>query len=240
VVVALFADVIASAASGFGQEIVNASILLLAVCMLAWHNIWMSQHGRELAARMRSVGNAVRGGSRPLYALAVVVGIAVLREGSEVVLFLYGIAASGPGQLPAMAGGGALGFVAAAALGVLMYFGLLRISARHLFGVMGWLVLLLAAGMASQAAAFLVQGEILPALGESVWDTSWLLADGNLVAKILHTLVGYTAQPYGIQVLFYVVTLCVILALTRLAARAAQRSARGASAAGRQHATLSS
>ncbi len=34
-------------------------------------------------------------GDRPLTALAVVVGVAVLREGSEVVLFLHGILASG-------------------------------------------------------------------------------------------------------------------------------------------------
>ena len=34
-------------------------------------------------------------GKRTLAALAIVVGVAVLREGSEVVLFLYGIVAQG-------------------------------------------------------------------------------------------------------------------------------------------------
>ena len=60
--------------------------------MLGWHNIWMNRHGRELAASAATLGKAVLGRSRPLYALALVVGIAVLREGSEIVLFLYGIA----------------------------------------------------------------------------------------------------------------------------------------------------
>src|SRR5512141_558467 len=96
--VALFADAIASAASGVGQELLNAAILFLAVIMLAWHNVWMSRHGRELASSLKSVGAAVRGGTRPMHVLAAVVGMAVLREGSELVLFLYGVAASSPGH----------------------------------------------------------------------------------------------------------------------------------------------
>ena len=63
--------------------------------MLTWHNAWMAGHGRELAREVRAVGTAVAEGDRPLTALAVVVGVAVLREGSEVVLFLYGIFATG-------------------------------------------------------------------------------------------------------------------------------------------------
>jgi high-affinity iron transporter len=47
--------------------------------MLGWHNIWMNRHGRELAAAAATLGKAVVSGSRPLYALALVVGIAVLR-----------------------------------------------------------------------------------------------------------------------------------------------------------------
>ena len=63
--------------------------------MLMWHNAWMARHGREIAEEMRTVGHAVSEGAKPLTALAIVVGLAVLREGSEVVLFLYGIFASG-------------------------------------------------------------------------------------------------------------------------------------------------
>ena len=67
----------------------------IAVVMLMWHNAWMARHGREIAAEMRNIGIAVSEGAKPLTALAIVVGLAVLREGSEVVLFLYGIFASG-------------------------------------------------------------------------------------------------------------------------------------------------
>ena len=89
IIVAGFASQIANAVEGIGQELFNATILFVAVCMLGWHNIWMSRHGRELAAESTRIGNEVRAGSRPLYALALVCGIAVLRECSEIVLFLY-------------------------------------------------------------------------------------------------------------------------------------------------------
>src|SRR5215831_14928910 len=107
--VAACAGAIAAAVNGVGQELFNAAILFTAVAMLGWHNVWMNRHGRELAGAAATLGKAVLGRSRPLYALALVVGIAVLREGSEVVLFLYGIAiASGIGTF-GMLGGGLLG-----------------------------------------------------------------------------------------------------------------------------------
>ena len=86
--VAAFADAISAAASGLGQEIFNATVLFIAVAMLGWHNVWMTRHGREMAANLKSVGTAVRVGDKPLYALSIVVTMAVLREGSELVLFL--------------------------------------------------------------------------------------------------------------------------------------------------------
>src|SRR5712691_10214036 len=86
---------------------------------------------------------------------------------------------------------------------------------RLLFAVTSWLVLLLAAGLASQGAAFLMQADLLPPLGSNIWDTSFLLSDQGIPGKILHTLIGYTAQPAGIQIVFYAATLTVIGVLMR-------------------------
>jgi len=219
VVVAAFAGVIAAAVDGIGQELFNAAILFTAVVMLGWHNIWMNRHGRELAAAAATLGKEVLGRSRPLYALALVVGIAVLREGSEVVLFLYGIAiASGMGTF-GMLGGGLLGLAGGAAIGAVIYLGLLSIPLHRLFGVTSWLILLLAAGMASQAAAFLMQANLLPAFGNKLWDTSSLLSEHSMLGVLLHALIGYSAQPAGIQVVFYLATLIVIGTLMRVVGR---------------------
>jgi high-affinity iron transporter len=216
--VAAGADAIAAAIDGVGQELFNATILFTAVAMLGWHNIWMNRHGRELAASASTLGRAVAGGSRPLYALGLVVGIAVLREGSEIVLFLYGIVtASGIGGASLLAGG-ALGVLGGAAIGAVIYFGLLTIPLKRLFAVTSWLILLLAAGMASQGALFLMQANLLPALGNNLWNTSAVLGERSMLGTLLHVLIGYSAQPAGIQVLFYIATIVVIGGLMRLMA----------------------
>ena len=214
--VALFATEIAAAAAGIGQELLNACILLLAVGMLGWHNIGMSRHGRELAATARSIGDAVVSGARPLYVLAVVVGLAVLREGSETVLFLYGIAAGGGLSAGSLTAGGALGLLGGVAMGAALYLGLLRIPTGRLFTVTSWMVLLLAAGMAAQAAGYLVQADLLPPLGNAIWDTSAVLTEDSVIGKTLHTLIGYVSRPDGIQIMFYLAVLAGIWLLTRV------------------------
>jgi high-affinity iron transporter len=210
VIVALFAERISQMAAGLGQEIFNAAVLFAAVLMLGWHAIWMSRHGRELAARASSLGRAVHEGTEPIVALMVLVLLAVLREGSEVVLFLYGMVAAGGTQASMMLAGGLLGLALGALTGFALYYGLLRIPMRHFFSVTNWLLLLLAGGMASQGARFLVQADLLPSLGAPVWDTSALLSERTLLGQMLHTLVGYDARPSGMQIVFYLVTALVI------------------------------
>src|SRR5438270_11471112 len=94
-VLAVFAGAIGSAINGVGQELFNACVLLAAVAMIGWHAIWMASHGRQLALQTRTLGSSVSSGERPLAALLVVVAIAVLREGSESVLFVYAQSANG-------------------------------------------------------------------------------------------------------------------------------------------------
>jgi high-affinity iron transporter len=230
-VVAAFAGAIQNAAAGIGQELLNATILFAAVVMLGWHCVWMGRHGRDIARHMSAVSREVVQGSRPLYALAIVVGLAVLREGSEVVLFLYGIAAGGGAGALSMLGGGAVGLAGGVAIGVAIYAGLMRIPMRYLFAVTTWMIILLAAGMASQGARFLVQADLLPALGSHLWDTSGILSERKIAGRVLHTLVGYDASPSGIQLLFYATTLLIIGSLTWILGRANPPAAPAARAA---------
>ncbi len=208
--VAAFADVIGSLADGIGQEIFNALILGIAVLMLAWHNIWMSSHGAALAANAKSVGRSISDGRSECSVLMVIVGLAVLREGSETVLFLYGIAASDEGGHFTMLVGGTAGLMAGIAVGYMMYAGLLRVPLRWFFAATGILVLLLAAGLASQAAHFLIQADLLPSLASPLWDTSTVLPMNSIPGMLLHSLVGYDSRPAGMQMVFYFTVLIAI------------------------------
>jgi len=214
--VAFFAGAISEAFQGAGQELFNASVLAIAVVMLMWHNAWMARHGREIAAEMRQIGAAVSEGVKPLTALAVVVGLAVLREGSEVVLFLYGIAASGTTGM-ALLLGGILGVAAGAGFTAFTYYGLLAIPTRYIFSVTSWLIALLAAGLAAQAVQFLNNAGVMVVLDQTLWNTSWLLSEGSIFGRLLHTLIGYTERPTELQLIVYIGTLVVMYALMRIA-----------------------
>ena len=207
-VVAMFASALSNLFAGMGQELFNAVILCVAVVMLTWHNVWMARHGSELAGELRAAGQAVVEGSKSLLALAVVVGVAVLREGSEVVLFLYGVVAA--------KGDSGWDVALGAMVCLLTYFGLLRIPARALFATTTVLIALLAAGMAAQAAAFLEKANWLTAMDTIVWDSGWILSDSSFAGRALHTLIGYTDQPTEMQLAVYLAILLVTFVLMRL------------------------
>ena len=214
--VAVFAGALSNLFAGMGQELFNALILAIAVVMLTWHNVWMARHGSEMAGELRAAGQAVVEGSKSLLALAVVVGVAVLREGSEVVLFLYGVVAGSDDSALSVALGGFAGLALGAVVCVLTYAGLVRIPTRKLFAVTTVLIALLAAGMAAQAAAFLEKADWLRAMNNVVWDSGWLLSDASIPGKALHTLIGYTDQPTAMQLIVYVAILAVTFVLMRL------------------------
>jgi high-affinity iron transporter len=209
VAIAMMADVINAAASGLGQELLNAMILSAAVVMLGWHNIWMKKHGAELASHAKNISQAVSEGRQPMYALTVLVGLAVLREGAEVVLFLYSMFASGT-PISQITTGSIIGVAVGAAFGAGLYFGLLRIPTRYLFRVTSLMLLMLSAGLAAQAAGFLVQANVISVMTSTLWDTSWLVSERSVVGNILHALIGYIANPMGIQLVFYVATIGII------------------------------
>jgi high-affinity iron transporter len=214
--VAAFAGVLSQLFEGMGQELFNAAILGVAVVMLTWHNVWMARHGKEMAVELRAVGEAVASGSKSLFALAVVVGLAVLREGSEVVLFLYGVAASDGSSAIGLLLGGLAGLALGGAVCLLTYFGLLRIPPRALFATTTVLITLLAAGMAAQAVAFLARANWFTSLDTVAWDTGWLLSEDSILGRALHTLIGYTDQPTEMQLVIYAAVVVITFALMRL------------------------
>ena len=212
---ALFAGQLGRLADGMGQELFQALVLMVAVVMLGWHTIWMASHGRETAREMKALGAAVQNGSRTLFALAIVIAIAVLREGAEIVLFLYGIAMGGDATASSMALGGLLGIAAGVGLSWAMYRGLLAIPQRRLFAVTGLMVTLVAAGLASQAIGLLQSADYANFLSTPLWDSSWMISQSSLPGKALHAMIGYTDKPSGLQLMGYLLTFSLIWGVSR-------------------------
>ena len=210
VLLALVANSITNLAGGMGQELMHASILFIAVLMLSWHLLWMKGHAVQISREIKRVGHAVTIGDKEPFILALIIGLAILREGSESVIFLYGLAAAGSNASELLLGG-SLGLLSGVVAGSILYFGMARIPTGRLFQVSGWLILLLTAGMASQSVSYLVQADFLPAFGYGIWDSSFLLSEQSVVGRVLHILIGYVDRPMGIQVITYLLTIAVLM-----------------------------
>jgi high-affinity iron transporter len=202
---AMAAGAVADGASEAGADIFNAAILGAAISMLGWHNVWI-RRASEAAAGMRSFGRGIASGTIPSWVLGCVIALVVLREGSETALFLYGIAETGEKAGP-MFLGSVVGLVGGMTVGLMMYAGVLVIPARHFFNVTGVMILFLCAGLASDAAGYLVQAGAIPALNDPLWDTSGVLDEGSLIGQFL---LGYDSKPSGTQLLAYLATFAIM------------------------------
>lgn len=215
VLVAVFTGQISAMAEGVGQEYFNAGILLTAAAFIGWTVLWMKKHARHMKKHFEDVGHAVSEGKAPFIALSIVIALAMLREGSEIVLFTYGTLAAGAAPVM-IAAGSVTGLVCGLTVGTLLYLGLIRLSVRVFFQVTSFLLVLLVAGMASQAFGFLVQAGAFEGLSQTLWDSSWILSEQGIVGQSLGTLIGYTARPTTIQLIVWLATLAALLGAMKM------------------------
>ena len=207
------AEHISALADGVGQDLVNAGILMVALTMLTWHCVWISNQGARAAAQARALGTSFKQGQRAPWALMTVVALSVLREGAETVLFVAGYA-SGTGSTGTVKVA-LVGVLCGSATGAIIYLGLSRIPVQRMFAVTNMLILLLAASIASQLARALSQAGLINTWGQPVWDTSSLLRIDSPAGTLAHALVGYEAQPTGLQLAFYAMALLIIISGSR-------------------------
>ena len=204
--IAIFANAISSAFEGVGQEVMNSVILFTAALLIGWTVLWMSRHGRELTEHFKKVGQEVKTKHKPMYTLAMVVSLAVLREGAEIVMFIYSAIVTG-GRIYQLTIGALLGTCAGVAAGVAIYYGLIQIPMRKIFSVTSWLLIFLVGSMVASGFGYLAAAGKVPELVTMVWDTSWLLSESSVLGKVMHVLVGYSERPSGIQLLAFLLTI---------------------------------
>jgi FTR1 family protein len=206
VVIAFFADTISQLAQGMGQEMLNASILFIAAGLIGWTTLWMNRNGRQLSESFKRIGQEVIKGQRPIYTLATVVALSVLREGAEIVMFTYSAFVTGT-KVYQLIFGSILGVCLGMAVGIVLYYGLMKVQTRKIFQVTSWLLILLVAGMVSQAFGYLSAAGKVSEIVPMVWDTSRIVADSSLLGQFMHVVMGYTDRPSGIQLLSFVLTM---------------------------------
>ena len=156
-VLALMAQQVSEWFDGVGQDVVNIVVLSLALVMLLWHCIWVASHSREMAGDARRLGASVQQGDRKPWALLVAVALAVLREGAETVLVVGGALTGTDSSTGTVVASVVIGVALGVAVGLLLYTGLARIPARHLFTTTNILIAILAGSIGSQLVKSLAQ-----------------------------------------------------------------------------------
>jgi high-affinity iron transporter len=181
--------------AGDAQDYFQMAMVLMAAGLIVQMVFWMRKKGRDLR---RGLEAGVKHAADTANWLGVftVVALAVMREGSETVIFLYGLGLTERGlglvQFVAMA---AAGFLLAGATFWALQYGGRRLSWSLFFRLSEAALLLLAAALLVTGLEKLEALGWLPSLKDQVWNSAWLLDDGGRIGGIVASLTGYRAQP---------------------------------------------
>jgi high-affinity iron transporter len=185
------------------QEALAAVMALLAVAGVTYMIIWMRRNSRGLKHVLESHAETAltRGSTWALVGLAF---FAVIREGLETSVFL--IAAFQNSLNPRATGTGAvLGILVAAALGYGIYKGGVRINLSRFFRFTGFILVLVAAGLAASAAHAAAEAGVLTFGQTNALDLTWLIAPGTIRASLITGMLGLQPTPTVIEVSLWVV-----------------------------------
>lgn len=207
---------VASWLSDTGQEWFQSLMALAACALVVQMVVWMRQHGRGLKRDLET-GASQHVHQEHWWGLLVLVMIAVAREGSETVVFLYGTVLSSKDAdgVAAMVLAGLGGFAVALLTFWLLQLGGRIITWRRFFRITEVLLLLLASSLLVSATDRLISLGALPALMDPVWDSSWLLDTEQGLGKILADFAGYRAAPALSQLLIWLAYWAVVFWLLR-------------------------
>ncbi|HEX7684492.1 MAG TPA: FTR1 family protein [Trinickia sp.] len=206
--------------SGDAADYFQTGMVLIACVLIVQMVLWMKRHGRTLKRDMeRSLQESTRDGNG--WGVAVLVALAIAREGSETVIFLYGL---GFGQSGHVSQGDVLAIVLGLGLAFLTFYVLQLggrvFSWRHFFRVTETMLLLLGAGLLQTGVDKLIDKELLPVGIAQVWDSSALLDDSSTVGSLVAALTGYRAHPALTNLIAYALYWLVVGWLARRASRA--------------------
>ncbi len=190
--------------SGIAQNILQASMTLVAAIMIVYMVKWMRKNGRTLKAEMLG---AIEKNSESKWniSILVVVAIAIAREGSEAMIFIYALGFGKQGNVSiGMLGALASGVILAIATVYLFQLGNKIFAWKYFFKVTEVLLLLLSGGLLLNCTDLLISAGVLPALHTKLWDSSFILADGGHIAPMLASLIGYRSTPSLMDIIVYI------------------------------------
>jgi len=187
------------------QQAYQTGAMLVAAALIVQMVFWMRKHGRTLKRELETSLQQAADRSN-WWGVFVLALIAVAREGSETVVFLYGTLSAASYASASLAGpvmAAAIGFGLALATYYLLQVGSRVLSWRVFFRITEVMLLVLAASLLVNGIDNLVGLGALPPLSGRLWDSSAILPDSGPIGGLVGALTGYRARPYLLQVLVF-------------------------------------
>ncbi|RYE06173.1 MAG: hypothetical protein EOP33_02960 [Rickettsiaceae bacterium] len=206
---AFFTKYVSFSFGGMGDEIFDSAIIIITAILISWTIVWMKGYELRFRRKLEDISSKINDHSTGHLMLVLVVAATILREGTEIILLIYGISSAEKINVDHYLIGFGVGAVSGLLLGSIIYLGLVKFAGKYVFKISSFLLIFIAAGLASQAAAKLTSIDMIPTLSDRLWDSSWLVSDYSMVGKLLNTIIGYTAKPNGMQMLFYISTILI-------------------------------
>ena len=204
---AIFTRTITISFGGLGDEIFDACVILFTVVVISWTIIWMQGYSKRIKQDFNELSEKITSGAASKLMLVIVVATTILREGIEILLFVYSISSAERIDIHNYVVGLGIGALSGFLVGAIIYLGLIRLSVKYIFKVSTILLILIAAGLASEAAGILTSSGVIETMSDQVWDSSWLIQDRSLTGKLLNIIIGYNSRPNGMQIIFYLATI---------------------------------
>ena len=209
------------------QEMFEGIVAVLAVMILTWMVFWMRKMSRSIKVQLESaIDQALSNTQGQGWALVGMVFFAVAREGLESVFFLLAAFQQDVGIAAPI--GALLGLACAIALGMLMYYGGIRLRLEKFFKWTSLFILFVAAGLAAGAIRAFHEAGLWNSWQNIAFDFSQTLSTQSLFGTLLEGLLGYQEAPTVSEVTVYLIYLLPALLLFFLPAR----SGRSANVAG--------
>jgi len=214
---AFFTRTIAVSFNGVGDEIVNSVITLATVAVIGWTVVWMQGYGVLVKKNFYDLSQKISSGDTSHTMLVLIVAATILREGVEIIILIYSVSVAEIIDSNSYLLGLIIGMGSGFTVGVVIYFGLIKLTnQQHIFRISSILLMLIAGGFAAEAAGILTSSGIVTILSHQLWDSSWLISDKSIYGQLLNAVTGYIAKPNVLQVIFYTFTVGLISILLQI------------------------
>ncbi|OGH18677.1 MAG: hypothetical protein A3F31_05585 [Candidatus Levybacteria bacterium RIFCSPHIGHO2_12_FULL_38_12] len=185
--------------SGRMEEIFEGIFMFVTAGFLTWMILWVHRQKDIVINIKRKVTEHTQSG----YGLGIffLTASAVIREGTETVLYLQATTIAGSQNL---LWGAFAGMMIALFIGYLIFFWAMRIRFQTVFDVTSVFLLLFAAGLVAHGVHEFQEVGVIPVYSfDPIFNISWLLDHKSTFGSLLRTVFGYTSKPTFLELVSY-------------------------------------